>query len=155
MKAAQGIHVPAIAGSALMAQRYVPPSKRKDEPKPTSVDLTSETLFPVLAQMKPAGAGATWGELRTRLTEPNKFKQAVEDCIKREADEAYRRETITDPFKMTEKEREVNGWLILPKRSVSILPEPAEEPMTFPIADSYPEPRRYFAPFKQIFPPLN
>jgi hypothetical protein len=56
---------------------------------------------------------------------------------------------------MTEKEREANGWLLLPKRSVTILPEPAEEQMTFPSADSYPEPRRYFTPFKQIFPPLT
>ena len=136
-----------------MSQRYVPPSKRKEEAKnPESVDF-SDASFPSLAQMKPATSGASWNELRTRLTE-NKFKQVVEECIKREADDAYRMETLTDPFKMTQKEREANGWLILPKRNVSIIPEAVEE-MVFPVSEEYPEPRRYFAPFKQIFPPLK
>jgi len=159
MKPAQGIEISAILGSTLMSQRYVPPSKRKEEAKkpPTSVDLSSDTIFPSLAQMKPTSPGATWGELRTRLTEPNNFKNVVEECIKREIDDAYRQATITDPFAMTEKEREANGWLLLPRRSVSILPQPVEQEMVYPALDpdSYREPRRYFAPFKQIFPPLK
>ena len=112
---AHGIKLAPLATTA----RYPPPSKRKDEIKqPTAEDFASDITFPTLAQMKPAASGATWNELRNRLTKTSpsiNFKQVLEDSIQREADEEHRRENLTDPFMMTPKEREANGWTtILP-----------------------------------------
>jgi len=112
---AHGIKLAPLATTA----RYTPPSKRKDEIKqPTAEDFASDITFPTLAQMKPAASGATWNELRNRLTKTSpsiNFKQVLEDSIQRDADAEFRRENLTDPFLMTPKEREVNGWTtILP-----------------------------------------
>ena len=112
---ANGIKLAPLATTA----RYTPPSKRKDEIKqPTAEDFASDITFPTLAQMKPAASGATWNELRNRLTKTNpsiNFKQVLEDSIQRDADAEFRRENLTDPFLMTTKEREANGWTaILP-----------------------------------------
>lgn len=94
---------------------YIPPSKRA-EMKPEDIVLTAEdmdsaTLFPTLGPMPPATNGASWNQIRTRLTKP--LVNVVEEAIERErkeAEEGMRREMETDPTKMTEQQRKANGW---------------------------------------------
>jgi hypothetical protein len=77
----------------------------------TAEDMDSATLFPTLGPMPPTTNGASWNQIRTRLTKP--LVNVVEEAIERErkeAEEGMRREMETDPTKMTEQQRKANGW---------------------------------------------
>ena len=105
--------------------RYVPPSKRAEEPATLSTtDMKSDKLFPTLAPMKPTMNGASWGQIRARLATPTKpeqppqldFKRTIEASIQRmdkEQEEGKRRENITNPVEMTPAQLEQNGWTSL------------------------------------------
>lgn len=136
MKACDGVALASIKGSTLMkspmlsapgaapgaalTRSYVPPSKRKEELKIqkdlTQDELNSDAVFPTLSAMKPVTSGATWSQLRNRLSQdPPKetLLNVIEERMKREAKEkedGMLRDTITDPFLMTLEEREANGW---------------------------------------------
>lgn len=161
MSNATGITLAPIKGALLMRQAtaqataqateavtkgsYVPPSKRKEQAKvvkpPTAEELSSEQLFPSLSPMKPATPGATWGQLRSRLTSSNSFaaldtedepsptvaprmdfknviKERIEADIKEE-EEGIRLSNITDPHEMSAAQLAENGWdrLPMPERS--------------------------------------
>jgi len=161
MSNATGITLASIKGSLLMREAaaqgtasapapkasYVPPSKRKEQAKevkaPTAEELSSEQLFPSLSPMKPATPGATWGQLRSRLTSSNSFaaldtedepsptvaprmdfknviKERIEADIKEE-EEGIRLSNITDPHEMSATQLAENGWdrLPMPEQSTS------------------------------------
>lgn len=92
MKACNGIYIPPVKGSHLVSvqadkpaerhiSRYAPPSKRKEEVKTlTKEDIDSDTLFPTLSPMKPMTSGASWSQIRNRLSRPsNQFEALDED----------------------------------------------------------------------------
>lgn len=154
MSNATGITLAPIKGSLLMRQAtataqataeapkasYVPPSKRKEQAKevkaPTAEELSSEQLFPSLSPMKPATPGATWGQLRSRLTSTNSFaaldteddpsptvtpnmnfKNVIKERIKadiKEEEEGIRLSNITDPHEMSAAQLAENGWDRIP-----------------------------------------
>ena len=119
---------PASPGAPL-TRSYVPPSKQREEAKVqkdlTQEELNSDTVFPTLSAMKPVTNGATWSQLRSRLSQTSQdspkesaptLLNVIEERMKREArekEEGMLRDTITDPFLMTPEEREANGWLTL------------------------------------------
>jgi hypothetical protein len=115
MSAAQGITLKPVrladlAAAAPKKSKYVPPSERAAEgPAPlTAAELASTKLFPSLGLAAAAAAAA-----------PLSFKKNVEEGIKKaqqELDEGFRREQITDPWEMTEEEREQNGWAMFSLR---------------------------------------
>jgi hypothetical protein len=97
-------------------------------------DYASEELFPSLSAMKPVTAGASWSQIRNRLTARTElnFKQTAESCIQREKEEreeGIRRELVTDPLEMTAEQRATNGWYALQVRSrpMNIIEQPTEE----------------------------
>jgi hypothetical protein len=67
--------------TAPSSSRYTPPSKRKEEPKTLSKEeIGSDLIFPSLAPMKPMTMGASWAQLRNRLSQPaNQFSVLAED----------------------------------------------------------------------------
>jgi len=120
MSAAQGITLKpvrladlaatAVAAAAVKKSKYVPPSERAAEgPAPlTAAELASTKLFPTLGLAVAVAAAA-----------PLSFKKNVEEGIKKaqqELEEGFRREQITDPWEMTEEERQQNGWEMLSLR---------------------------------------
>jgi hypothetical protein len=158
MKACNGIVVQPIKGSQLVSQsqspkpaapatRYAPPSKRKEEPKTLTKDeINSDLLFPSLAPMKPMTTGASWSQLRNRLSQPANpfsvlcednatmnpvakpemnFMHVIDERIKREKaekEEGVKRDAITEPSQMTMDQRDAHGWstLRLPPNFVEI-----------------------------------
>jgi len=148
-KPCQGSLVTPIKGAALVKpvdatpiKKYMAPSKRaeikKEVRSPTSEELSSESSFPSLPAMTPTTSGATWLQLRSRLTSPKvsptnqfaaldiaedtptkpemKFKEIMEARIEREREEqqeGIRRDNTTDPKEMTIPQREAHGWKTL------------------------------------------
>ena len=130
LKPCQGIELQPIKFTptkdvAQSKQIYIPPCKRAEK-KPedavlTASDMDSATLFPTLNPMHPTTKGASWNQIRARLTKP--LVNVIEDAIERErkeTEEGILQEMETDPTKMTEKQRKANGW-----ESISI---PSEMP---------------------------
>ena len=135
MKACNGTPLAPIKGSHLMTKQgdkpietpmnhYVPPSKRKNEVKTlTKEDINSDALFPSLSPMKPMTSGASWSQIRTRLSRPSNsfdvladdaspsspttgmnFIQVIEERLKREKaemEEELRRNNSDRPSEMT------------------------------------------------------
>lgn len=121
----------------LPTNRYAPPSKRKEEPKTlTKEEINSDAVFPSLAPMKPMTSGASWAQLRNRLSQPANpfqvlaedqsptaspkphmnFMRVIDERLKREQaekEEGFRREAITEPKQMSIEQREANGWTTL------------------------------------------
>jgi hypothetical protein len=95
MKACNGTLLNPIKGSHLITtqgekpaekpaekamNRYLPPSKRKDEVKTlTKEDIDSDALFPSLSPMKPMTSGASWSQIRTRLSRPTNSFEVLSD----------------------------------------------------------------------------
>jgi len=129
----------AAAPPAAAAGKYRPPAIRsKLPPMPktmTQADLNSEALFPALKPAAPTTAGATWTQIRQRLSPPtatNNFKGVIEDRIKREKEEEERiNEIVTDPLQMKDAELLHDGWSILPlkrdSRAISMTTYEEEE----------------------------
>ena len=146
MKPCQGIVVAPIKAHMMVqpekpnpppTNRYAPPSKRKEEPKTlTKEEINSDTLFPSLAPMKPMTSGASWAQLRNRLSQPANpfqvlaedqspsaspkpdmnFMRVIDERLKREQaekEEGFRREAITEPKQMSMEQRDANGWTTL------------------------------------------
>jgi hypothetical protein len=149
MKACNGIVVQPIKGAQLVSQveaqkpvappnRYAPPSKRKEEVKTLTKDeINSDLLFPSLAPMKPMTTGASWSQLRNRLSQPANpfsvlsednatvnpvvkpemnFMHVIDERIKREKaekEEGVKRDAITEPSQMTMEQRDAHGWTTL------------------------------------------
>jgi len=135
------------AASAPVVQRYMAPSMRAAVAKVATLssdDISSDVLFPSLAPMKPATAGASWGQLRARLSsrnqfavldeddapplpqQPMNFKGVMEERIARDREEqadAERRENITDPVEMSIEQRRANGWstLFIPRDPIDFV----------------------------------
>lgn len=146
-KASDGIVLKPLTGAELMKQhddgvakgtikpitgRYVTPSKRTEEEKaviaaPTAEQLGSETSFPSLPTMKPLMKGASWAQLRTRLTTPPatptpspepdiSMKERIETRLKKSVQEQEQQEkldAITDPLLMSKAQLSKNGWVTL------------------------------------------
>lgn len=145
-KPCQGVQITPIKGAELRVapskpppitiRAYTPPAKRKEELKAPTVDeLQSETLFPCLSPMKPLTPGASWNQLRSRLSQNPfsaldddspaetplpatssatslNFKRVMEERIKREQQQ-IEQDTVTHPAAMTATQRELNGWATL------------------------------------------
>jgi len=125
---------------------YVPPHKRawgssaaSTEKPPTAVDLKSNEEFPTLSPMKPATSGASWGQLRTRLTTPpastnlppsSSLSTPTEKTLKERLQESIEKDALnlekttsydekTDPFEIPANLLEKHGWIQLPIPSTS------------------------------------
>jgi len=116
-----------------LGSRYVPPSKRGDEPKVekqlTAEQLDSQANFPSLPSVGAMTKPVSWGKLRERLSSPpttpkvdeappqeHSMKLAIEESLKRNiaAEEAaITREAITDPFLMSKEKARREGWEVL------------------------------------------
>ena len=174
-KASDGIVLKPLTGAELMKQhedsvangtikpatptsRYVTPSKRTEEEKavlasPTAEQLGSETSFPSLPTMKPLMKGASWAQLRTRLTTPpatptpssepdTSMKERIEATMKKsllEQEEQEKIEAITDPLLMSRSQLSKNGWVTLDIKntakaihSLNADPEYTEPPYEWP-----------------------
>ena len=104
---------------------YIRPSER-----PIIVDVTSQTAFPALNPMR-HGDGASWSQIRSRLTDDSSFKRRIELRIEREEKElaeGIRQEQVTDPLEMTPEQLAANGWHVLTRpEKFTELPEILEE----------------------------
>ena len=172
-KASDGIVLKPLTGAELMKQhedgvasgtikpttsRYVAPSKRTEEEKavlaaPTAEQFSSEASFPSLPTMKPLMKGASWAQLRTRLTTPPatptptpepdvSMKERIETTLKKsvlEQEQQEKLEAITDPLLMTKAQLSKNGWVTLDLKnrakaiqSLNADPEYTEPPYEWP-----------------------
>jgi hypothetical protein len=134
---------PSVVSPKEEAGRYVPPSKREvviEVPTLSAEDIQSRTLFPTLATAKKVVAPPiSWGQLRNKLAAPPpvsepvvapepvavsphamNFKATMEKRIekdKKEQEEGYLQEQITNPLEMNAILLEKNGWVGLPLHS--------------------------------------
>jgi hypothetical protein len=147
-KPCQGIALTPVKGSSLLSTtpaaavpvgRYLPPSARPKkgiEPATLTADeINSDKLFPTLGNS--ISRGASWPQIRERLAQPaqtlsEKVKEGIERAEK-EAEEGYRREQETNPWKMDEDQLERNGWvkLKLGKKYFEDWVQPPPEPLEF------------------------
>lgn len=114
---------------------YLPPHKRAwgssasaAEKPPTAVDLKSNEEFPTLSPMKPATSGASWSQLRTRLTTPPPPPPPVGKTLKERLQESIDNDAATttpsydektDPFEIPVNLLEKNGWIQIPMHATS------------------------------------
>jgi len=130
MKPCHGsVALAAIKGSELVAPKpYEPLKKKYVPPSERPIDLTSQTSFPALSPMRHS-EGASWSQIRSRLTDEATFKRRIEIRIEREEKElaeGIRQEQVTDPLEMTPEQLATNGWHVLRR------PETFTEPIEFP-----------------------
>jgi hypothetical protein len=138
---------PAAPMAATANTPYIIPSKRIDKvsalsPTPLTIEeIKSEKAFPSLGQMKPVTSGASWNQIRARLTPaPDmtpknstiNYKQAIEQRMLRDKEEAERardEEAGKDNghilyLKRKHEHKDTNApWDIVPPPQVSIVEE--------------------------------
>lgn len=160
----------APAAPVVSKSQYVIPSKRVQpaDASPQQATLSSEEMkseesFPTLGPMKPATSGASWGQIRARLTKPPaaaaaaiptlsatpvtpspkttmNFKQMIDQQLLREKEEAEKQQP--EKQQPVDEEMEEDGWhtLSLQKKLEkldAITPWDIETPQEIPIEEEW------------------